>query len=410
MKAEILCIGTELLHGDITNTNARNISAKLAEIGIDVYYHSVVGDNPERIKKAFELALDRVDLVVTTGGLGPTQDDITKEAAADYFNLEMVFDDGSLNHIKNIYKRSNREMTENNLRQAYFPKGSKILKNICGTANGCIIEKSGKVAVMMPGPPIEMNTMLDREVMTYLEKKSDSVVVGEKIIVTGLGESTAETLIMDLIKNQKNPTIAPFAGKGKVIFRITAKAASREEANKLIEPIKQEVLSRFGDNAYSDNIESIENFVCQKLIEKNLTIATAESCTGGLIASKFVDYPGISKVYKEGFITYTNESKIKRLGAKKETLEKFGAVSEETAKEMAEGAAQAAESDIGLSVTGIAGPGGGTEEKPVGLVYIGLYYNSEIFVIKKNYPGGRNIIRERSSSYAFDLIKRKVLS
>jgi len=291
-----------------------------------------------------------------------------------------------------------------------LPTVTKILKNICGTANGCIIEKSGKVAVMMPGPPIEMNTMLDREVMTYLEKKSDSVVVGEKIIVTGLGESTAETLIMDLIKNQKNPTIAPFAGKGKVIFRITAKAASREEANKLIEPIKQEVLSRFGDNAYSDNIESIENFVCQKLIEKNLTIATAESCTGGLIASKFVDYPGISKVYKEGFITYTNESKIKRLGAKKETLEKFGAVSEETAKEMAEGAAQAAESDIGLSVTGIAGPGGGTEEKPVGLVYIGLYYNSEIFVIKKNYPGGRNIIRERSSSYAFDLIKRKVLS
>jgi len=410
MKAEILCIGTELLHGDITNTNAKNISAKLAEIGIDVYYHSVVGDNPERIKKAFELALDRVDLVLTTGGLGPTQDDITKKAAADYFNLEMVFDEVSSNHIKNIYKRFSREMTENNLRQAYFPKGSKILKNICGTANGCIIEKSGKVAVMMPGPPIEMNTMLDREVMTYLEKKSDSVVVGEKIIVTGLGESTAETLIMDLIKNQKNPTIAPFAGKGKVIFRITAKAASREEANKLIEPIKQEVLSRFGDNAYSDNIESIENFVCQKLIEKNLTIATAESCTGGLIASKFVDYPGISKVYKEGFITYTNESKIKRLGAKKETLEKFGAVSEETAKEMAEGAAQAAESDIGLSVTGIAGPGGGTEEKPVGLVYIGLYYNSEIFVIKKNYPGGRNIIRERSSSYAFDLIKRKVLS
>jgi nicotinamide-nucleotide amidase len=382
----------------------------LAELGIDVYYHSVVGDNPERIKKAFELALNRVDLVVTTGGLGPTQDDITKEAAADYFNLEMVFDEGSLNHIKNIYKRSNREMTENNLRQAYFPKGSKVLKNICGTANGCIIEKSDKVAVMMPGPPIEMNTMLDREVMTYLEKKSNSVVVGEKIIVTGLGESTAETLIMDLIKSQKNPTIAPFAGRGKVTFRITAKATSREEAKKLIEPVKEEVLKRFGENAYPENIESIEKFVCTNLIEKNITIATAESCTGGMLASKFIDYPGISEIYKEGFITYTNESKIKRLNVKNETLVKFGAVSEETAKEMAVGAAQAAESDIGLSVTGIAGPGGGTKEKPVGLVYIGLYYDGETHVIEKNYPGGRNIIRERSSTYAFDLIKRKVLS
>lgn len=410
MKAEILCIGTELLHGDITNTNAKNISARLAELGIDVYYHSVVGDNPNRIKKAFELALNRVDLVVTTGGLGPTQDDITKEVAADYFELDMVFDEESLNHIKKIYKRSNRKMTENNLRQAYFPKGSKILKNICGTANGCIIEKTGKIAVLMPGPPIEMNTMLERDVVEYLQHKTNSVVVGEKIIVTGLGESTAETIIMDLIKNQTNPTIAPFAGKGKVVFRITAKASNKEEALKLIEPLKKEILNRFGENAYPENIESIENFVCQKLIEKELTISTAESCTGGLIASKFVDYPGISKVYKEGFITYTDESKIKRLNVKEETLNKYGAVSKETAEEMARGAALISGSDIGLSVTGIAGPSGGTKEKPVGLVYIGIYYRDKVHVIEKNYPGGRNTIRERSANYAFDLIKRKILS
>jgi len=410
MKAEILCIGTELLHGDITNTNAKNISARLAELGIDVYYHSVVGDNPDRIKKAFELALNRVDLVLTTGGLGPTQDDITKEVAADYFKLEMVFDNESLSHIENIYKKLNREMTENNLRQTYFPKGSTILKNICGTANGCIIEKSGKIAVLMPGPPIEMNTMMDRYVMDFLEKKSDSVVVGEKIIVTGLGESTAETLIMDLIKSQTNPTIAPFAGKGKVVFRITAKASNKEEAHKLIEPLKKEVLKRFGENAYPENVDSIEKFVCKQLIEKNITISTAESCTGGLIASKFIDYPGISKVYKEGFITYTNESKIKRLNVKKETIKEYGAVSRETAEEMAKGVASVSDSDIGLSVTGVAGPGGGTEEKPVGLVFIALYYNGKTYVIERNYPGGRNIIRERSTSYAFDLIKRKILS
>jgi nicotinamide-nucleotide amidase len=410
MKAEILCIGTELLHGDIVNTNAKNISLKLAELGIDVYYHSVVGDNPDRIKKAFELALNRVDLVITTGGLGPTQDDITKEVAASYFNLEMEYNEESYNHVKNIYKRLKKDMPKNNIRQAYFPKEALILENICGTANGCIIEAKEKVAILMPGPPMEMNTMLERKVAPFLKKKSNKVVVGEKIIVTGLGESTAEAMIMDLIKNQSNPTIAPFAGKGRVVFRITAKAENKEKARELIKPLREELLKRFGKNAYPIDETSIEKYVCEKLIEKNLTISTAESCTGGMIASKLVDYPGISKVFKEGFITYSNESKINRLGVKKETLEKYGAVSEETAEEMAKGAALASGSDIGLSVTGIAGPEGGTKEKPVGLVYIALYYNGKTYVRETNYPGGRNVIRERSTNYAFDLIKRKILS
>jgi len=410
MKAEILCIGTELLHGDIVNTNAKYISVKLAELGIDVYYHSVVGDNPERIKNAFELALDRVDIVITTGGLGPTQDDITKEIAAQYFKLNMSYDEESFMHVKNIYKRLNKDMSENNLRQVYFPEGSIILENTCGTANGCIIEKKGKISVLMPGPPIEMKTMMEKKVIPYLKEKSNGVVVGEKIIVTGLGESTAETMIMDLIKSQNNPTIAPFAGRGRVVFRITAKAQNKEKAGELIKPVREELLKRFGKNAYPVDQTSIEKYVCQKLLEKNLTIATAESCTGGLIASKLVDYPGISKVFKEGFVTYSNEAKIKRLNVKEETLEKYGAVSSQTAEEMAKGAALAAETDIGLAVTGIAGPEGGTHEKPVGLVYIAIYHRNQTYVRKSNYPGGRNIIRERSANYSFDFLKREILS
>ncbi|MDW7669753.1 MAG: competence/damage-inducible protein A [Bacillota bacterium] len=410
MKAEILCIGTELLHGDIVNTNAKNISLKLAELGIDVYYHSVVGDNPQRIKQAFELALNRVDIVITTGGLGPTQDDITKEIAAQYFKINMKYNEESYQHVKSIYKRLKKDMPENNMRQAYFPEGSIILENICGTANGCIVEKEGKIAILMPGPPVEMNTMLERKVLPYLKEKSDGVVVGEKIIVTGLGESTAETMIMDLIKAQTNPTIAPFAGKGRVVFRITAKAENKEKAKQLIKPVREELLKRFGKNAYPIDETSIEKYISQKLLEKNLTIATAESCTGGLIASKLVDYPGISKVFKEGFVTYSNESKIKRLNVKGKTLEKYGAVSSETAEEMAKGAALAADTDIGLAVTGVAGPDGGTPEKPVGLVYIAIYYKGQSYVTETNYPGGRNIIRERSANYAFDFLKRRILS
>jgi len=410
MKAEILCIGTELLHGDIVNTNAKYISVKLAQLGIDVYYHSVVGDNPERIKNAFELALDRVDILITTGGLGPTQDDITKEIAAQYFKLDMNYDEDSFLHVKNIYKRLKKDMSENNLRQVYFPEGSKILENTCGTANGCIIEKKEKIVLLMPGPPIEMKTMMEKKVLTYLREKSNEVVVGEKIIVTGLGESTAETMIMDLIKSQKNPTIAPFAGRGRVVFRITAKAENKEKAEELIKPIREELLKRFGKNAYPVDETSIEKYVCKKLLERNLTIATAESCTGGLISSKLVEYPGISKVFKEGFVTYSNEAKIKRLNVKEETLERYGAVSSETAREMAKGAAIAAETDIGLAVTGIAGPDGGTPEKPVGLVYIALYHKGETHVRESNYPGGRNIIRERSANYSFDFLKRKILS
>lgn len=248
MNSEIIAVGTELLHGDIANTNAQYISKELAKIGIDVYYHTVVGDNRARIKNIFEIASNRADIIICTGGLGPTKDDITKEVLAEYLDLPMVFDQSSKQHIEEIFSSRNRIMTDNNLRQAYFPEGAKILNNENGTANACILEKNGKVFILLPGPPREVEPLFQSEVVNYLSKYSDEIVECVKIKVVNLGESTAETLVMDLIDSQTNPTIAPYAGLGRVVFRVTAKAETKEEALNKINPVVKEMLRRFGDN------------------------------------------------------------------------------------------------------------------------------------------------------------------
>ncbi len=411
MNAEILCIGTELLHGDIVNTNAQYISKRLAEIGIDVHYQSVVGDNPNRIKNAFSLGFSRADLVICTGGLGPTRDDITKEILADYFNLEMVYDEESYKHVKEMYSRFRKDFPENNMRQTYFPKGAIVLNNENGSANACILREkldSGdyKICALLPGPPKEMEPLMEQQVIPYLKQFSHDVVYGEKIVVMNIGESAAEEMIMDLIDNQTNPTIAPYAGAGKVIFRVTAKSESKEKCIELIKPVKEELIKRFGkENAYSIDSGKVEDKAAQLLLEKNLTISTAESCTGGMVASRLISYPGISKSFKEGFIAYSNEAKINTLLVKKETIERYGAVSEETAKEMAVGAAKASGSDIGISTTGIAGPDGGTEEKPVGLVYVCVYYNGNFNTLKIKATGNRDTVRERATNSVLDLIR-----
>lgn len=430
MNCEILCIGTELLHGDIINSNAAYISKSLAKIGIDVHYHSVVGDNPKRMKDAFDLAFSRADVVICTGGLGPTKDDITKEILAEYFNLPMEFDEKSLAHLKMTYGRFRKEMPENNLRQTYFPKGSIILTNNNGTANACIVDTltnqnsfegndikscnenfdfNGKIGILLPGPPREMMPLMDEQVIPYLSKYSHEVVVGYKVAVMSVGESMAETMIMDLIDNQTNPTIAPYAGDGKMVFRVTAKAESKEKADELIKPVIDELLRRFGVNAFVLETEKIEDMTFKKLTESNLTIATAESCTGGLIASKLVSYSGISKVFKEGFITYSNEAKIRTLGVKKETIDEFSEVSEEVVKEMAEGACKITGADIGVATTGIAGPSGGTDDKPVGLVYTCVYYKGTYTVLKNIYTGNRDGVRERASINAIELVRKSII-
>lgn len=408
MRCEILAVGTEILLGDIVNTNAQYISKRLSEEGIFVYHQSVIGDNPERLKQAYELAFSRADLVITTGGLGPTKDDLTKEIAFEYFGMRSVCHEESLNQIKEYFEKINKPLGKTNEKQAYFPEEAIVLKNNNGTAPGCILEEAGKVLVMLPGPPREMKAMFEESVIPYLRKYSKEILVSKILRVIGVGESAAAELIGDLIDNE-NPTVAPYAKEGEMIFRITARAESEEVANKLIAPVEAEIRSILGDNIYGEGETTLEDVLGSILVGKGLTIATAESCTGGMVAARLINYPGISASILEGAVTYSNEAKIRRLGVKKETLNSFGAVSEETAIEMAKGIASTSGADIGIATTGIAGPGGGTEEKPVGLVYIAVYYNNEVEVRKLNLSGNRQRVRERAATAVIDMVRRKLL-
>ncbi|OFI06975.1 putative competence-damage inducible protein [Clostridium acetireducens DSM 10703] len=409
MKAEILAVGTEILLGDIVNTNAQYISKRLADIGIYVYNQSVVGDNPNRLKKSYETAFERCNLVITTGGLGPTKDDITKEIAFDYFNKKSILNEKALKNIETYFKKTNKKMAESNKKQAFFPKDSLIIPNFNGTAPGCIIEEKNKILIMLPGPPKEMIPMFEESVIPFLKKFQDGILISKVLRLSGIGESSAAELIDDILSNQTNPTIAPYAKEGEVIFRITAKAKSEKEAEKLIEPMKKELIKRFGNNIYGEGETNLQTEVCKLLIEKNLTIATAESCTGGLLTSKLIEFPGVSKCLLEGIVTYSNTSKIKRLEVKKETLDKFGAVSAETACEMAKGIAKTSNSDIGISTTGIAGPDGHTKENPVGLVFLGLYINGTLKTKKLNLTGDRNKIRRRATIMALNWLRKEIM-
>lgn len=409
MKAEIIAIGTELLLGDIVNTNAQFLSRELAAIGIDVYHQEVVGDNEERILQAFENAYQRSELIITTGGVGPTQDDLTKEVAAKYFNKEMVLDKKSLEGIEEYFRLQGKELKGNNKKQAYFPKGSIILSNECGTAPGVIIEEGNKMMLILPGPPKEMETMFTKHAVPYLQKKTDNIIVSKTLRIFGIGESFMAEKVGHLIMDGKNPTVAPYAKNVDVTLRITAKGKKEVECQNLIKPIEDEIRSILGENIYGEGEVTLEHVVAKALCDKNLTVSTAESCTGGMIAEKLISYPGISKSYLEGMVVYSNEAKVKRLGVKRETLDIYGAVSEQTAKEMAEGIAAESGSNIAIVTTGIAGPSGGTEEKPVGLVYIGLYINGISKVKKFNFQGDRDKIRIRTTMNALDWLRRELL-
>jgi len=372
MNAEIIGIGSELLLGQIANTDAQFLSQQLSYLGIDVYWHTVVGDNHGRILESLRLASERSDIIITTGGLGPTMDDLSKETVAEFLGLKLEIHHPSLKRIEHYFKSLGRTMSDNNVKQAMFPKEALVLQNDNGTAPGAIIERNNKTYIILPGPPAELKPMFTNYVVPYLADKSNHRIFSKVLRIYGVGESSIEERIQDLLLEQNNPTIAPLAASGEVKLRITAKASSKQDAEALISPVQSKIERRFGNAVYGYDDDTMETVVLNLLRAKKLKLALAESCSGGHISNLITNIPGASDVFLESCITYSNEAKIARLGVLPDTLKKHGAVSYQTAREMAEGIRKTSGADIGAAITGIAGPGGGTREKPVGLVYMAI--------------------------------------
>lgn len=412
MIVELISVGTELLLGNIINTNASYLSEKCAALGLSCYYQTVVGDNEERIGESLKTALERSDVVILNGGLGPTQDDLTKETVAKVFNMPLIEDKKVRKQIEVFMTKGQyKKIPENNWKQALVPEGAMVIENENGTAPGLIIEKNKKSVILLPGPPNEMIPMFQKQIGPYLNKLQPEIIYSKMVKLAGIGESQVADEIQDLINEQTNPTIAPYAKTGEVHLRITAKASSEEEAKKMIKPIVKEIKQRFGEAVYSlKEEETLEEAVYALLKKYDLTLTTAESCTGGYLAGRLINVPGVSEVFKQGFITYSDKSKRKLLDVNKSTLKKYGAVSEESVKEMAKGGVFATDSDICVAISGIAGPDGGTEEKPVGTVYIGCYIKDQITVEKYEFHGNRNKIRENAVARALDLLRRCILT
>ena len=412
MIAEIVAIGTELLMGQIVNTDAQYLSRRLQSLGISVYYHTTVGDNPQRMRDTIALALSRSDVVITTGGLGPTQDDLSKEMAAELLHLPMRFDEDSWRAIENYFARMGRVCPDNNRKQAMFAEGAVILPNGCGTAPGCMIEKGGKIFVQLPGPPHEMAEMFDRQVYDRLAERTGGCIASRYIRIYGLGESQVAQMCAEWIEADGEVTVAPYCSLGECQLRVTARGESEQAALEKVLPVVQAITALLGGSVYAvlpTASGSMEEIAGQALTEKNLTVATAESCTGGLVAAKLVNYPGISAALHEAHVTYANEAKIKYCGVKKETLEQYGAVSEQTAREMAQGLRERSGADIAVSTTGIAGPSGGTKDKPVGLVYVGCADAHGVRVEKLTLTGSRERIRNLAALRALDMIRRAAM-
>lgn len=409
--AEILCVGTELLLGDIVNTNAAYLSRRLAELGIHVYRHTAVGDNPARLRRALDAAFAEADLVITSGGLGPTYDDLTKETVADYFGLPLELHEESLKTIRAYFSRIGRPMTKNNEKQAMMPKGARVFPNHYGTAPSLAIEGDGKTAIMLPGPPGELEPLFEEEILPYLKSRRDAVLVSKNLHIFGMGESAVENELKTLMTDSTNPTVAPYCKEGEVRLRVTAEAEDETHAaalcDEMIETIKQTTV---GNYIYGIDVDSLEHAVVEALREKGLTLSSAESCTGGLIAKRITDVSGCSDVFMGGCVTYANEAKMELLGVKKETLDAHGAVSEETAREMARGVRERLGTDIAVSSTGIAGPSGGTPEKPVGTVYVGIStpHGEKVRKLSLSPVRSREYIRIVTASNAFDMILKEL--
>ena len=407
MKSSILSVGTELLFGQITDTNTIFLSRQLNLMGIDVLSHHTVGDNSNRLSQMIEQAFKDCDLIITTGGLGPTQDDLTKEIACQVLEDELIPHPPSMEKLENYFKKLNRPMTENNWKQAYFPSRATVFPNDVGTAPGFALEKDGKTIICLPGPPREMKYLFENEVKTYLEKKTESVIYYRMLRLFGIGESMLETKLLDLIDKQTDPTLATYAKEGECSVRIASKRTTLDEAKAAVAEMIEKVNERVGEYGYSYDDEELYQVVGRKLMERNISVASAESCTGGLFAQTLTELPGISSVFDRALVTYSNRAKIEELHVNPDTLEQYGAVSEDTAIEMAEGLKQVSGCQLCISVTGIAGPDGATADKPVGLVYICVILNEQK-ICKKSIM--RSVNRSWNRNYAMmlmlDLINR----
>lgn len=409
-RAEIVTIGTEMLLGDLVDTNSAWISQRLAELGVGIYRHTTVGDNRDRIVTAMKEAAARSDLVITTGGLGPTSDDLTNECLAVAAGREMVEYQEARDHVDTTFARFGRTPTPSNYKQALFPEGTTLIPNPLGTAPGALLEVDGALFATLPGVPAEMKAMFAETLEPLIRARSDGSIVSRTLWFSGIGESALAEQVQDFL-DAADPTVAPLAGQGKVRLRITTRAATPEEAEKKIAPVADEILRRLGDYYFGADEETLESAVARLLTEQSATLALAESCTGGLLAKRLTDLPGSSAYLLEGLVTYSNESKERLLGVPRELLIEHGAVSEPVARAMAEGARENAGADYGLSVTGVAGPDGGTEEKFVGLVFVGVSDADGTEAKRLDlsaWARSRQAIRERSANAAFDLLRHRV--
>ncbi len=410
MVVELVSVGTEILLGNIVNTNAAYLSEKCAGLGLSCYYQSVVGDNTKRLFDTIKTATERADIVILSGGLGPTEDDLTKETAAKVFEKELFMDKKIKEQIQKYFAKRGTKPTDNNWKQAMVPEGAIAVENDNGTAPGIIMEKDGKRMILLPGPPNELIPMFEKSIVPYLEALQPGVIYSKTVKVCGIGESKAETMVSDLIANQTNPTIATYAKTGEVHLRVTASADTEKEAKKLIKPVVKELKYRFEDAVYSTEEDvTLEQSIVELLKKNKLTVATAESCTGGMVAARLVNVPGVSDCLKVGYITYADKSKRKLLGVRKGLLKKKGAVSFEVAEEMAKGAALFSKADVTIATTGIAGPDGGSDEKPVGLVYIACNVKGKVKVKECHFSGNRMKVRESTVANALIFMRECIL-
>lgn len=411
MIVEIVTTGSELLLGQIVNTNAAYMSSRLNDLGFDVLYQTTVGDNHDRMKAVLEHALSRADIVITSGGLGPTQGDITKEVSAEIFGRKMKVHEESKRRMEERFIQRHVTWTENNMRQVILPEGAEVFLNYNGIASGVVLENNGKYLINLPGPPSEMKDMFERSLKPFLKRKFGfkHVIVSKVLNTMGLGESLLETKIKDLILAQSNPTLALLIRPAGVIIRITAKADTREQAEFLIEEMEAKIRERVGKYIYSVDDEKMEQVVAKLLKDNCLKVACAESCTGGMLAQRLTSIPGSSAYIDGSVVTYSNDIKMKLLCVDKNLLKSKGAVCAEVAGQMAEGVMQLMEANLGIGITGIAGPTGGSKEKPVGLVYIAVAGKYGTKVTENYFSGERDQIRYRATQQALSMLRHYIM-